>query len=139
MDGHGDLLGLPVCYRDQRTNGLPDRYFATRDRYEHYRHNGTQVMEINTLFQLLALQERGQLPDSHGARLLFMPDLFSFFLTGTANNEYTIASTSELLNATTRDWDWELIEEAGLPRPLFNRLSCLVHRAVVCYLTLPRR
>lgn len=120
VDGHGDLIGLPVCYRDQRTNGLPDSYFATRDRYEHYRHNGTQVMEINTLFQLLALQERGQLPDSHGARLLFMPDLFSFFLTGTANNEYTIASTSELLNATTRDWDWELIEEAGLPRPLFQ-------------------
>lgn len=120
VDGHGDLIGLPVCYRDQRTNGLPDRYFATRDRYEHYRHNGTQVMEINTLFQLLALKERGQLPNNSAARLLFMPDLFSFFLTGTANNEYTIASTSELLNATTRDWDWELIDEARLPRSLFQ-------------------
>lgn len=120
VDGHGDLLGLPVCYRDQRTNGLPDSYFATRDRYEHYRHNGTQVMEINTLFQLLALKERGQLPNNSAARLLFMPDLFSFFLTGTANNEYTIASTSELLNATTRDWDWELIDEARLPRSLFQ-------------------
>ena len=121
VDKHGDLLGLPVCYRDQRTQGLPERYFATRDRYEHYRHNGTQVMEINTLFQLLALQERGQLPpETSGAKLLFMPDLFSFFLTGTANNEYTIASTSELLNATTHDWDWALIEDAGLPKSLFQ-------------------
>ena len=117
IDRQGHLLGLPVCYRDARTKGLPERYFATRDRHEHYVHNGTQVMEINTLFQLLALQE-SSLPSE--AKLLFMPDLFSYYLTGVANNEYTIASTSELLNARTRDWDWELIDDAGLPRSLFG-------------------
>ncbi len=117
IDRQGHLLGLPVCYRDARTKGLPERYFATRDRHEHYAHNGTQVMEINTLFQLLALQE-SSLPSE--ATLLFMPDLFSYYLTGVANNEYTIASTSELLNARTRDWDWELIDDAGLPRSLFG-------------------
>ena len=117
VDRQGHLLGLPVCYRDARTKGLPERYFATRDRHEHYAHNGTQVMEINTLFQLLALQE-SSLPSE--ATLLFMPDLFSYYLTGVANNEYTIASTSELLNARTRDWDWELIDDAGLPRSLFG-------------------
>ena len=117
IDRHGHLLGLPVCYRDARTKGLPERYFATRDRHEHYAHNGTQVMEINTLFQLLALKE-SSLPSE--AKLLFMPDLFSYYLTGIANNEYTIASTSELLNARTRDWDWELIDDAGLPRSLFG-------------------
>ena len=121
IDQHGRLLGLPICYRDTRTQGLPERYFATRDSYEHYRHNGTQVMEINTLFQLLAMKEEGTLP-SHGsdAKLLFMPDLFRYFLTGHIANEYTIASTSELLNARTRDWDWELIDDAGLPRSLFQ-------------------
>ena len=117
IDRQGHLLGLPVCYRDARTKGLPERYFATRDRHEHYAHNGTQVMEINTLFQLLALKE-SSLPSE--ATLLFMPDLFSYYLTGVANNEYTIASTSELLNARSRDWDWELIDDAGLPRSLFG-------------------
>ena len=117
IDRQGHLLGLPVCYRDARTKGLPERYFVTRDRHEHYAHNGTQVMEINTLFQLLALKE-SSLPSE--ATLLFMPDLFSYYLTGVANNEYTIASTSELLNARTRDWDWELIDDAGLPRSLFG-------------------
>ena len=117
IDRQGHLLGLPVCYRDARTKDLPERYFATRDRHEHYAHNGTQVMEINTLFQLLALKE-SSLPSE--ATLLFMPDLFSYYLTGVANNEYTIASTSELLNARTRGWDWELIDDAGLPRSLFG-------------------
>ena len=121
VDRQGHLLGLPVCYRDTRTQGLPERYFATRDRYEHYRHNGTQVMEINTLFQLLAMKEEGTLPSHEsGAKLLFIPDLFRYFLTGHIANEYTIASTSELLNARTRDWDWELIDDAGLPRSLFG-------------------
>ena len=117
IGSHGELLDMPVCYRDPRTKGLPERYFSTRDRHEHYAHNGTQVMEINTLFQLLALKE-SSLPSE--ATLLFMPDLFSYYLTGVANNEYTIASTSELLNARTRDWDWELIDDAGLPRSLFG-------------------
>lgn len=120
IDRRGRLLGLPVCYRDTRTKGLPERYFATRDRHEHYRHNGTQVMEINTLFQLLAMKEEASLPSE--ATLLFMPDLFSYYLTGVANNEYTIASTSQLLNARTRQWDWELIEDAGLPKSLFQEI-----------------
>lgn len=118
IDRQGRLLGLPVCYRDARTKGLPERYFASRDRHKHYTHNGTQVMEINTLFQLLAMKEESSLPSE--ATLLFMPDLFSYYLTGIANNEYTIASTSELLNARTRDWDWALIDDAGLPHSLFG-------------------
>lgn len=121
VDRQGHLLGLPVCYRDTRTQGFPESYFATRDRYAHYAHNGTQVMEINTLFQLLAMKEEGLLPVD-GAKLLFMPDLFSYYLTGVANNEYTIASTSELINARTRQWDWELIEDAGLPKSLFQEI-----------------
>ena len=118
IDHQGHLLGLPVCYRDTRTQGLPECYFATRDRHAHYAHNGTQVMEINTLFQLLAMKEEASLPSE--ATLLFMPDLFRFYLTGHTANEYTIASTSELLNARTRNWDWELINDADLPRSLFQ-------------------
>ena len=124
INRHGHLLGLPVCYRDTRTQGLHERYFATRDRHEHYLHNGTQVMEINTLFQLLSMKEASLpsegIPFLSGTKLLFMPDLFRYFLTGHIANEYTIASTSELLNASTRNWDWDLIDDAGLPRSLFQ-------------------
>ena len=119
IDRNGDLIGNPVCYRDARTKGMVDEFFAEVDRAEHYRVNGTQVMEINTLFQLLSLKKADSPQLQIADKLLFMPDLFSYFLTGEANTEYTIASTSELLNATTRDWDWTLIDRLGLPRHLF--------------------
>ena len=119
IDRNGDLIGNPVCYRDARTKGMVDEFFAEVDRAEHYRVNGTQVMEINTLFQLLSLKKADSPQLQIADKLLFMPDLFSYYLTGEANTEYTIASTSELLNATTRDWDWTLIDRLGLPRHLF--------------------
>lgn len=119
IDRDGNLIGNPVCYRDSRTKGMVDEFFSEVDRTEHYRVNGTQVMEINTLFQLLSLKKTNSPQLQIADKLLFMPDLFSYYLTGEANTEYTIASTSELLNATTRDWDWTLIDSLGLPRHLF--------------------
>ena len=119
IDRQGNLVGNLVCYRDARTQGMADHFFSHTDRTDHYAVNGTQVMEINTLFQLLSMK-RAQSPQLQIAdRLLFTPDLFSFFLTGEANTEYTIASTSEMLNATTRSWHWPLIDRIGLPRHLF--------------------
>ena len=119
IDRQGCLIGNPVCYRDARTQGMAEAFFADTDRTAHYAVNGTQVMEINTLFQLLSMKRSGtpQLDIAH--RLLFTPDLFSYFLTGQANTEYTIASTSEMLDAKSRDWDWPLIDRLGLPRHLF--------------------
>ena len=119
IDSHGDLIGNPVCYRDSRTKGTVEHFFASTDRRAHYAVNGTQVMEINTLFQLLSLKLADSPQLRMADRLLFMPDLFSFFLTGEANTEYTIASTSEMLDARTRDWDWALIDSMGLERSLF--------------------
>lgn len=119
IDRNGDLIGNPVCYRDARTQGMTDEFFADTDRTAHYSVNGTQVMEINTLFQLLSLKKANSPQLQIADKLLFTPDLFSYFLTGEANTEYTIASTSEMLNATTRDWDWELIDRLQLPRRLF--------------------
>ena len=119
VDRDGNLVGNPVCYRDGRTAGMADKFFANVDRTEHYAVNGTQVMEINTLFQLLSMKEADSPQLEIADRLLFTPDLFSYFLTGEANTEYTIASTSELLDARKRDWDWELIDRLQLPRRLF--------------------
>lgn len=119
IDRDGNLVGNPVCYRDARTNGMAERFFADVDRTAHYAVNGTQVMEINTLFQLLSLKLADSPQLQIADKILFTPDLFSYFLTGEANTEYTIASTSEMLDARKRDWDWQLIDSLGLPRHLF--------------------
>lgn len=119
IDRDGNLVGNPVCYRDARTNGMAERFFADVDRTAHYAVNGTQVMEINTLFQLLSLKLADSPQLQIADKMLFSPDLFSYFLTGEANTEYTIASTSEMLDARKRDWDWQLIDSLGLPRHLF--------------------
>lgn len=122
IDREGNLIGNPVCYRDERTIGMPERAFQTLNATSHYAETGTQVMPINTLFQLLSLKYANDPQLDIADKLLFMPDLFSYFLTGEANNEYTIASTSELLNAQTRDWSWETIDTFGLPRHIFQKI-----------------
>lgn len=118
IDRDGQLLGNPVCYRDARTAGMTDKLFETLNPTEHYATTGIQVMEINTLAQLLSIKGTAQLEAAE--HLLFMPDLFSYFLTGKATNEYCIASTSELLDAKRREWSWETIEALGLPKRIFG-------------------
>lgn len=118
IDRDGNLLGNPVCYRDARTSGIPEKVAEIIDLSEHYAVTGIQVMDINTLSQLFSMKGSAQLEVAD--RLLFMPDLFSFFLTGTASNEYCIASTSELLDARKRDWSWETIKALGLPEHIFG-------------------
>lgn len=123
IDRHGDLIGNPVCYRDSRTEGVPDKVFARLDRAAHYRRNGTQVMAINTLFQLMSLKlaDSPQLAAAH--KMLFTPDLMAYCLTGEIGAEYTIASTSEMLNAETRDWDYDTLRQLDLPVHLLPPVS----------------
>lgn len=122
IDRQGNLIGNPVCYRDSRTQGMPEEVFARLDIQKHYASAGIQIMPINTLFQLYAMKKEGNPQLDIADRLLFMPDLFSYFLTGTANNEYSIASTSELMDAKAKNWDFELIRELGLPEHLFREI-----------------
>lgn len=122
IDKAGNLLGNPVCYRDSRTDGLPEELFDAASLPAHYAETGIQVMAINTLFQLYSMKKSGDVLLEAADKLLFMPDLFSYYLTGVANNEYCIASTSELLDARTRSWNRALIEKLGLPQSLFGEL-----------------
>lgn len=122
IDKNGNLLGNPVCYRDSRTEGMPEKFFSQIDKQDHYEKIGIQVMPINTLFQLYSMKECSDPQLTVADKLLFMPDLFSYFLTGTANNEYCIASTSELLDAHERCWSKELIHELNLPEDLFGNI-----------------
>lgn len=113
LDKKGELIFNPVCYRDSRTNGLSETLSAHISKEELYGITGIQQMEINSLFQIYSLikGEDSSLPVID--KLLFTPDLINYFLTGVPFNEYTIASTSQLLNAKTREWD----------NQIFNRLN----------------
>ena len=122
IDKHGNLLGNPVCYRDARTEGMPAEVFNVLDEKKHYADTGIQVMAINTLFQLYSMKLNQDSQLELARQLLFMPDLFSYFLTGVVNNEYCIASTSELLDARQRSWSQETIRALGLPEHLFGEI-----------------
>lgn len=122
IDKGGNLLGNPVCYRDSRTDGLPEELFDDAALSAHYAETGIQVMSINSLFQLYSLKKKEDAQLQVADRLLFMPDLFSYFLTGVANNEYCIASTSELLDARTRTWNHALIKKLDLPEHIFGEI-----------------
>ena len=99
----GVLLGNPRRYRDPHTEGVMEAAFARMPRRELFRHTGIQFMRFNSLFQLLALQ-RDHSPLLEAAEtLLFMPDLFHYFFTGEKVNEYTDASTSQMLDPVRAD------------------------------------
>lgn len=119
IDGNGNLLGNPVCYRDSRTDGLPEEFLGD-SLPQHYAECGIQIMSINILFQLYSMWKSDDPQLRVADRLLFMPDLFCFFLTGVANNEYCIASTSELLDARSHIWNMPLIQRLGIPEHVFG-------------------
>lgn len=120
LDKGGKLLGNPVHYRDARNAGMPEYSYGIVPRDELYAHTGIQVIDFNTLFQLLSLKKNSPEYLDVAQDMLFVPDLLNYFLTGKKQTEYTIASTGQLVNAFSRDWDYELIERYGLPRGLFR-------------------
>ncbi len=111
----GTLLGNPRHYRDPHTENVMETAFARVPRETIFRRTGLQFMRFNTLFQLLALQrDRSPLLDV-AETLLFIPDLFHYFFTGIKVNEFTDASTSQLIDPTTRGWAHDLLAAFGLP------------------------
>ena len=123
FDTSGRLLGLPYQYRDQRTDGMMDKAFAKVPSETIYEATGIQFIFFNTVFQLLAEAETESGALTAAEDLLFTPDLLGYWLTGEMTQERTIASTSQLYNPRTRDWDRELIDQLGLPGRLFKHLS----------------
>jgi rhamnulokinase len=115
LDRSGSLLGNPYHYRDPGTNGMLEQAFDQVSRAEIYRVTGLQFMQINTLIQLFS---RGLADDPQldaAETFLMTPDLFHYWLTGTKAVEYTIASTSQMLDARTRQWATPLLQQLGIP------------------------
>ena len=120
----GQLLGLPYCYRDPHTDGAIERYFETSQETSAsvYSRTGIQFMPFNSLFQLDTLRRNGCTALEAADKVLFMPDALVYMLTGEAVCEYTVASTSQMLNPATGDLDPKLLKTVGLNRNHFGRL-----------------
>jgi len=110
----GALLGLPRSYRDPYTEGAPEEYFKRIPREEVYNKTGIQIMNFNSLFQLFSAKQEGFIPLEAAEEILFMPDLLSYMLTGNKVCEYTEASTSQILNPVTKEFEPSLLEAAGV-------------------------
>ena len=115
LDKRGDLIGNPVNYRDRRTVPMPEEVFKTVPQGEIYARTGIQFMHFNTLYQLYYLATREPEKLQNTEMLLQIPDLFAYFLTGVKKGERTNASTTNMLNPVTREWDVELLEKLGIP------------------------
>lgn len=110
----GELTGLPRCYRDLYTKGIPERVFREIPRDDLYMRTGIQIMDFNTVFQLYA-QTKAQDPSlAQATSILFMPDLLGYLLTGNRVCEYTDASTSGMMDQVTRGFDTALLEKLGI-------------------------
>lgn len=118
IDPEGNLVGNPVMYRDARTDNIPEELFETVCADEVYKRTGIQIINFNTLFQMYYMAKYKKADVDRSASMLFMPDLLGYFLTGEKKNEYTIASTSQMINPYTRDWDYELLEKVGINKDL---------------------
>ncbi|GHT06181.1 L-fuculose kinase [Bacteroidia bacterium] len=120
LDKQGRLLSNPVCYRDARTQGILQEAFKKISKEKLYESTGNQLMEINTVFQLFSLVQSDNPQLAIADKLLFTPDLVNYFLTGFIGNEYTIASTSQLLNAKSRTWEPAIFEALHIPQQLMS-------------------
>jgi rhamnulokinase len=119
----GQLLGLPYCYRDQHTAGSQEAFFKKMSADKVYKLTGIQFMDFNSLFQLDTLKRNGCQALEHADKVLFIPDALIYMLTGKAICEYTVASTSQMLNPATGELDSEILASLDIPREKFGVLT----------------
>ncbi len=122
MDEKGKMLANPRHYRDRRTEGIPQLVDQSLSLAELYRVCGIQCLNFNTIFQLVADLKEDPNALARASRVLNIPDLLNYFLTGNMLNEYTILSTGALLDAEKRDYAWGLLDRLNIPRSLFGEV-----------------
>lgn len=122
LDRAGQLLGDPYHYRDSRTDGMPEQVFRKVSRDRIYQRTGIQFMQINTLFQLYSMVQAGDPQLEMADTLLMMPDLFHYWLTGQKAAEYTICSTSQMLDCQEQGWAVDILAEVGIPTSILPSL-----------------
>lgn len=118
----GSILGAPYAYRDPHTVGMPEKYFDLISREKVYELTGIQVMNFNSLYQLFALSQANNSLLKSAKEMLFIPDALAYMLTGNKVVEYTVASTSQILNPRTKKFEAELLEKAGVSPSILGEI-----------------
>lgn len=116
------LMGLPVAYRDSRTDGMMETLFKRIPAETIYEKTGIAFMKFNSIYQLLALAEQKSQALKNAKHFLMIPDYFHYLFTGKITNEYTNASTSQGLNLKTRSWDKDLFKAIGVDIDIMHTL-----------------
>ncbi|MCP4142576.1 MAG: rhamnulokinase [Chloroflexi bacterium] len=122
LDASDTLIANPNHYRDTRTDDMMDAVFEILPRDEVYGKTGIQFMQLNTLYQLFSMVKSKSSALVSAERLLNMPDLFNFFLTGEKANEFTISSTTQCYNPKQKNWDFEMLNKLDIPTKIFGEI-----------------
>ena len=122
MDKDDKVLGTTVGYRDHRNEGMDEEVYKTISLEDLYARTGIQKAIFNTVYQLMAVKTKHPEYLEQAETMLHVPDYFHYLLTGKKTCEYTEATTGQLVNAETKDWDYELIDKLGYPRKMFQKL-----------------
>ena len=122
VTGEGQMTGLPFAYRDHRTDKAMEDFFKIHPKRETYLLSGIQFMQFNTLFQLFSSVQQNYSGLKIAESLLFMPDALNYLFSGIQKNEYTIASTSQLLKPGKAEWEPKLFDVAGIPQKLAGEI-----------------
>ena len=122
LDKNGNLIGNPYMYRDSRTDSAMEEVFKIVPKKEVYDRTGIQFAQFNTLYQLWAMKRDSPEVMAAAKHYLSVPDLLNYWLTGVMKNEFTHASTTQLMNPHTGQWDTELMGRLGLPSDIFEEI-----------------
>jgi len=122
LDAWGNLIGAPYSYRDRRTRGAMEEVFQIMPRSRLHKLTGLEFRPIHTIFQLYSMVRDKNPQLEIATDLLFMPDIFNYFLTGNKKSEFTEATTSQLYNPRTGQWEQEIFDRLGLPEGLMQEV-----------------
>ena len=123
LDQVGKIVGKTVGYRDSRTSGMDEKVYEKISLQKLYARTGIQKQIFNTIYQLMAVKEEHPEEMEQAEALLMIPDYFHYLLTGVKKQEYTNATSTQLVNPETNDWDYELIEMLGYKKEIFQPIS----------------
>jgi sugar (pentulose or hexulose) kinase len=115
LDEEGDVLGFPYMYRDSRTDGMMEELFLRIPREQVFDTTGIQFMQLNTLYQVFAMNQQVNSVLDYASKLLFMPDLFNYLFTGVIKAEFSIATTSQMYDPRKKGWAKEMLEKFLFP------------------------
>jgi rhamnulokinase len=123
LDKYGNVIGLPNTYRDNRTDGIPEKVFKKISKQVIYKETGIQFLKINTLYQIYSYKLKNPDMFQYVDKILFLPDYLNYLFTGKKLNEYTISSTSQILKADTKCWSDNILKSLGISKELFFNVS----------------